>query len=170
MWACVCSCVFVCVCVSACDCGALWPRAPSGQVATRATPPPSIENWLRELLATRACHSGRVPRAVCLSHWTQELGEGSADSGVGWKAISGLPGFIWRDLLFPSSVLTWEGDVQVSSPQNKVGSWSDCCTLMPFMCQLRGQLLLERAPETLVCCPSSGPSCPLNARVLRIPM
>lgn len=42
----------------------------------------------------------------------------TADSAVGWEAISGLPGFIWRDLLFPSSVLFWEGDVQFFFPKN----------------------------------------------------
>lgn len=27
--------------------------------------------------------------------------------GRGWAAVSGLPGFMWRDLLFPTS--DWEG-------------------------------------------------------------
>lgn len=56
-------CVCVCVCLSVNVWPALWPRASLEQEDTGATPPPpSIENWRRERLATRACHSGHVTR------------------------------------------------------------------------------------------------------------
>lgn len=40
----------------------------------------------------------------------------------------GLSGEIW---FFPSCVLSWEGDVHVFPPQNKIGAWNYCYTLMP---------------------------------------
>lgn len=106
-------CVFVCayVCLPVNVWSNLWPRAPSGQGAT--PPPPSIENWRRELLA-RPCHPGQEDSAFLtgLKNWGREM------KCRFWR---GLEGYIWISWVylerfvgfFSSSVLSWEGDEQV---------------------------------------------------------
>lgn len=86
-WVCVCACT-----VRVWMCGVRLARSSLGLGDGEPPPaPPSIENWLEELWATSACHSGRVTGE------DSALLTGSKSWGreMKYRLWSGLGGYIW---------------------------------------------------------------------------
>lgn len=128
MWMCVhiCVLVFVCICLQ----GSTWSALAQGSLRARATPPPSIENWLQEFWPPGPAIQVMSPEQFAFLTGPKSWGREVQTLEWAGRLYLDFLGLSEETCFFP--VLFCLGRVMCKFfPPKQMSAWSDCHTLMP---------------------------------------